>query len=140
MLPVGFNTHKQIICDSVDVNAATHCQVDNDYLAVKNTDGVLKVWSKKTGNLVNISSPFSFMCQLYIFKLQYYFFNYMVLLKELNCSPEPLDTYGTSAVGNKLALCSGLDGVINVWDLETSKVIIKCNPLFAGNSIPLLFS
>ena len=80
------------------------------------------------------------MCQLYIFKLQYYFFNYMVLLKELNCSPEPLDTYGTSAVGNKLALCSGLDGVINVWDLETSKVIIKCNPLFAGNSIPLLFS
>lgn len=45
-IPVGFNTHKQIICDSVDVNAATHCQVDDDYLAVKNTDGVLKIWSK----------------------------------------------------------------------------------------------
>ena len=43
----------------------------------------------------------------------------MFLFKELKSNPEPLDTYGTYAVGNKLALCSGLDGVITVWDLET---------------------
>ena len=37
-----------IVCPSVDANAAIHCQIDDDYLALKNTDGNLKVWSKKS--------------------------------------------------------------------------------------------
>ena len=45
--PVGFKTH-MIVCPSVDANAAIHCQIDDDYLALKNTDGNLKVWSKKS--------------------------------------------------------------------------------------------
>ncbi len=46
---------KDIKCDSVDANAALHCEISEDFIALKNKRGVLKVWDRKTGVLESVS-------------------------------------------------------------------------------------